>query len=105
MSYMEIETEAEEQYPGLGASIAKVEQALMEYLTIVNPELQGIDWMPSAWAAGIEAIGYNREGRKFRAFDLMYPFGQSVAATIGVVDVTRDGYLAAVADGTIDDED
>lgn len=105
MSYLEINADAEKEFPGISQARAEVEAALVKFLAIANPEIDGVDWMPSAWAAGIEAIGYNREGRKYRAFDCLVPNGQSVSATSGVLDLAKDGYMSAVYDCTLEDDD
>lgn len=107
MSYLEIKPDGgAEDLPGLQECRNDVEAALMRLMKITHPEIDDVDWMPASWTAHVEAIGYNREGRKFRGFEILYPAGQSTSATLGVTNVTQDGYLAALAEATeLPDED
>lgn len=93
-----MELEPELEVPGLAEVRAKVESAIKDLLVLAYPELEGVDWMPVAWSAGVEAIGYNAEGRKFRAIETLNPEGQSLSATSGIADLSRDGYIAGQAD-------
>lgn len=101
---MELDDNVEE-LPGLDDARAKVEQALKDLLSILNPELGDVTWMPIAWFAGVEAIGYNEGGRKFRAIEHLAPRGQGLSASSGISDLAINGYVSAVADAMNEEDE
>lgn len=90
--------EMQEFNPEFEAALAKIESAIMEAMTLVYDDNPGIQWMPSAWAASVEAVGYNDSGEKFRTFELLVPLSQSISASSGVVDITRDAFLTNISE-------
>lgn len=93
-----------ESDPRVDKLIGEIESNIMDLISILYEDT-GVQWMPAAWATAVEAVGYNEEGRKFRVFELLMPVAQSISASLGVIDVSSEGYLDGLSSAAVDEDD
>lgn len=93
-----------ESDPRVDKLIGEIESNIMDLISILYEDT-GVQWMPEAWSVAVEAVGYNEEGRKFRVFELLMPVAQSISASLGVIDVSSEGYLDGLSSAAVDEDD
>lgn len=91
--------------PELVEVIAAIESNIMAAISLLYPGHNNIQWMLESFAIGVEAVGYNQLGKKFRIIETLFPHSQSISATDGVLDVTRDAFMADIGEASFDPED
>lgn len=90
--------------PRIEKLLGKIESGIMDLVSVLYDD-KGVQWMPEAWSVAVEAVGYNEEGRKFRVFELLMPVAQSISASLGVIDVSSEGYLDGLSSAAVDEDD